>query len=311
MCAAAGAVAVSLAALDGRTATFAVLGAVGAGGAAVAARRTAAAAVRSGGAVLAVAAAAGLVAATCALAGLSAPRWSLPLLAVPAAVAAAGPRTGRVRVPAEAAAAVVGAAAVLLPAGRPALWSAACALAGVVCAGAAVRPERRRLGWAAAVFGVAAAWLRLWESGVTAVEAYTLPVTAAALAVGFVRRRRDPLASSWTAYGPGLAATLLPSLAAAWGDEHWLRPLLLGAGALAVTLAGARRRLQAPLLLGGACLAAVAVHELAPYVVQVAGLLPRWVLPALAGLLLLAVGATYEKRLRDARRLREVLGRLR
>ncbi|MEV4195128.1 SCO7613 C-terminal domain-containing membrane protein, partial [Streptomyces toxytricini] len=69
--------------------------------------------------------------------------------------------------------------------------------------------------------------------------------------------------------------------------------------------------LQAPLLLGGACLAAVAVHELAPYVVQVAGLLPRWVLPALAGLLLLAVGATYEKRLRDARRLREALGRLR
>ncbi|WP_327412936.1 SCO7613 C-terminal domain-containing membrane protein [Streptomyces sp. NBC_01233] len=44
---------------------------------------------------------------------------------------------------------------------------------------------------------------------------------------------------------------------------------------------------------------------------QVAGALPRWVPPALAGLLLLAVGATYEKRLRDARRLRDAIGRLR
>ncbi|MGG8407618.1 SCO7613 C-terminal domain-containing membrane protein, partial [Streptomyces sp. 12297] len=87
--------------------------------------------------------------------------------------------------------------------------------------------------------------------------------------------------------------------------------LLLGAAALAVTLAGGRLRLQAPLLLGGAVLVLVALHELAPYVVQVAGVLPRWLPPALAGLLLLAVGATYEKRLRDARRVREALGRLR
>ena len=54
----------------------------------------------------------------------------------------------------------------------------------------------------------------------------------------------------------------------------------------------------------------VALHELTPYVVQVVDALPRWLPPALAGLLLIAVGATYEKRLRDARRLREALGRL-
>lgn len=145
----------------------------------------------------------------------------------------------------------------------------------------------------------------------TAAEAYTLPVSVLALAVGLVRRRRDPAVSSWAAYGPGLAATLLPSLVAVWGDPYWPRPLLLGLAALGLTLGGARRRLRAPLLLGGATLAAVAVHELAPYVVQVVGALPRWLPPALAGLLLLVVGATYEKRLREARRLREALGRLR
>ncbi|NEA77322.1 hypothetical protein G3I68_43115, partial [Streptomyces sp. SID13588] len=105
-------------------------------------------------------------------------------------------------------------------------------------------------------------------------------------------------------------ATLLPSLVAAWGDAHWQRPLLLGASALAVTLLGARHRLRAPLLLGGAVLVLLALHELAPYVVQVVGAAPRWLPLAVAGLLL-ALGTTYERRLRDVRRVREVIGRMR
>ncbi|MFD6461465.1 SCO7613 C-terminal domain-containing membrane protein, partial [Streptomyces roseolus] len=55
-----------------------------------------------------------------------------------------------------------------------------------------------------------------------------------------------------------------------------------------------RRRPAAPLLLGGGTLALVALHELAPHVAQVFDALPRWSVPALAGLLLLALGATYE-----------------
>ncbi|WP_328740367.1 hypothetical protein OHA91_30120 [Streptomyces erythrochromogenes] len=311
VCALAGAANVSLGALDGRAATFAVWGLLGAGCAAGAAYGPAARWVRSGAAVCAVGYATGLLVAASAVTDLAVAWWALPVLAVPALVAALGPRLGAVRLPAEIAAAVSGVLALVLSAGRPGTLALALALAGVVCAGAAVRPERRVLGWAAGALFVAATWVRLAEAGVTAPEAYTLPVTVPALAVGFLRRRRDAEASSWTAYGPGLAATLVPSLLAAWGDADWVRPLLLGAAALAVTLAGAHRRLQAPLLLGGAVLAAVAVHELAPYVVQVAGALPRWVPPALAGVLLLAVGATYEKRLRDARRLRAAIGRLR
>ncbi|MGJ0156137.1 SCO7613 C-terminal domain-containing membrane protein [Streptomyces sp. CH8.1] len=309
-CALAGAVNVSLGALDGRAATFAVWGLLGAGCAAGAAYGPAARWVRSAAAVCAVGYATGLLVASAAVTDLAVVWWALPVLAVAAVVAALGPRLGAVRLPAEIAAAVAGVLALALSAGRPGTLALTLALSGVVCAGAAVRPERRVLGWAAGALFVAATWVRLAEAGVTAPEAYTLPVTVPALAVGFLRRRRDARASSWTAYGPGLAATLLPSLVAAWADADWVRPLVLGVAALAVTLAGARWRLQAPLLLGGAVLAAVAVHELAPYVVQVAGALPRWVLPALAGVLLLAVGATYEKRLRDARRLRAVIGRL-
>ncbi|MGW9072781.1 SCO7613 C-terminal domain-containing membrane protein [Streptomyces yangpuensis] len=310
VCALAGAANVSLGALDGRAATFAVWGLLGAGCAAGAAYGPAARWVRSGAAVCAVGYGTGLLVAAAAVSDLAVVWWALPVLAVPASVAALGPRLGAVRLPAEIAAGVSGVLALALSAGRPGTLALTLALAGVVCAGAAVRPERRVLGWAAGALFVAATWVRLAEAGVTAPEAYSLPVTLPALAVGFLRRR-DAQASSWTAYAPGLAATLVPSLLAAWGDTGWVRPLVLGAAALAVTLAGAHRRLQAPLLLGGAVLAAVAVHELAPYVVQVAGALPRWVPPALAGVLLLAVGATYEKRLRDARRLRAAIGRLR
>ncbi|MFH8688951.1 SCO7613 C-terminal domain-containing membrane protein [Streptomyces anulatus] len=186
------------------------------------------------------------------------------------------------------------------------------ALCGVLAAGAAVRPERRPVaGCLAAALFVLATWVRLAASEVSFPEAYTLPVTVPALVVGVLRRRRDPEASSWTAYGPGLAATLLPSLAVAWTDTDWLRPLLLGVAALVITLLGARYRLQALLVLGGVVLALDGLHELAPYVAQVAGALPRWLPPALAGLLLLVVGATYEQRLRDARRLKDALGRMR
>ncbi|MFE2145166.1 SCO7613 C-terminal domain-containing membrane protein, partial [Streptomyces sp. NPDC059456] len=230
VCAAAGALNLSVAALDGRTATFAVFGLLGAGCAAGAAYGRAALPVRSGAAALAVGYAAAVAAALGALWGLAVAWWALPLLSVPAAVAAAGPRLGRVRLPAETAAAVAGAVALLLAAREPALAALVCALAGVVCAGAAVRAERRGLGWAAGVLFVAATWIRLSLSGVEVPEAYALPVTAPALAVGFLRRRRDAGASSWTAYGPGLGATLLPSLIAAWGDAHWLRPLGLGRG---------------------------------------------------------------------------------
>jgi len=183
-------------------------------------------------------------------------------------------------------------------------------LCGVIAAGTALRPERRSVGYAAAALFVLATWVRLSAWDVGSPEAYTLAVTVPALLVGALRRRREPNASSWTAYGPGLAATLAPSLLAAWADTHWTRPLLLGTAALAVTLIGARHRLQAPLLLGGATLVLDTLHELAPYIAQAVGALPRWAPPALAGVLLLALGATYEQRIRDARRVREVLAKM-
>ncbi|WP_234352784.1 SCO7613 C-terminal domain-containing membrane protein [Streptomyces sp. NRRL B-1140] len=237
-------------------------------------------------------------------------RTALAVLAVAAAAAVLAARLGesRATVPVEAVGAAVGLLAVALAVTDPPMLALVLALCGVIAAGTALRAGRRPVGYAATALFVLAAWVRLaaWDVGTP--EAYTLPVTVPALLVGALRRRRDPQTSSWTAYGAGLAATLLPSLVAAWTDPQWTRPLLLGGAALLVTLLGARHRLRAPLVLGGSVLTLVTLHELAPYVVQVTGALPRWAPPALAGLLLLALGATYEQRIRDVRRVREVLG---
>jgi hypothetical protein len=262
----------------------------------------------------ALAYAAALACATGAAADWQPQYTALLVLAVPATAALLAARLAGspTTVPVE----LTGAAAGLLAVGLaavsadPPMLALVLALCGVITAGTAIRPDRHAAAYASAALFVLATWVRLaaWDVGMP--EAYTLPVTVPALLVGALRRRRDPQVSSWTAYGPGLAATLVPSLVTAWGDPHWTRPLLLGLAALAVTLLGAGYSLKAPLLLGGAVLALDALHELAPYLVQMTGALPRWVPPALAGMLLLALGATYEQRIRDVRRVREVLGRM-
>ena len=109
--------------------------------------------------------------------------------------------------------------------------------------------------------------------------------------------------SSWVAYGTGLTLGLAPTLYMSVSDPHLVRPLLLGTGSLAVVLVGARARLQAPIALGGLALAIDAVVQIAP----LAGALPRWVSLAIAGVVLMVVGATYEQRLRDLKRLQEHL----
>jgi hypothetical protein len=74
-----------------------------------------------------------------------------------------------------------------------------------------------------------------------------------------------------------------------------------------VVLVGARRRLRAPVLTGGAVLVVLALRETA----AVWDLIPRWAPLALAGLVLVTLATTYERRRRDLARLREALGHMR
>jgi hypothetical protein len=128
-----------------------------------------------------------------------------------------------------------------------------------------------------------------------------------ALLAGGLALRRRPGLTSWVTLGPALAAALLPTLASVLvTDGEPVRRLALGGGALAVVLAGAHARLQAPVVVGGAVLGVVAVHEVA----LVWDLLPRWIPLALAGLLLVGLAMTLERRRRDVARVRAAITRM-
>ena len=205
-------------------------------------------------------------------------------------------------------AALGGGAVAFLTVTDDAVWTSNALLAaGTAAALVALRKDRHRVGWLAGALLTLSSWGRLAHANVEQPEAYTAGPAIALVVVGFFARRRNSELSSWRAYGAGLTTGLVPSLAVTLGDDDGLaRPLLLGGVALVVLLAGVRSRLQAPLVLGGAVLALDALIQLGP----VAAGLPRWVSIGGAGLVLLVLGTTFERRLRDLRRVAAKLGDL-
>ncbi|MEV0716117.1 hypothetical protein AB0H87_15980, partial [Asanoa sp. NPDC050611] len=182
------------------------------------------------------------------------------------------------------------------------IWGAVLGIRAVLPA----QTRRWRLGSGAAASELLAWWLLLVAADVALREAYTLPAAALALVAGYLALRRDPRLGSWLALGPGLAAALLPSLASVLVAGGQLeRRLILGVGAMVVVLVGAQRRWRAPVVAGGVTLVVLTVHELAVW-----DLLPRWAYLAGGGLVLILVAMTYERRIRDLRKLRGALARM-
>ncbi|MEV4480537.1 SCO7613 C-terminal domain-containing membrane protein [Micromonospora coxensis] len=273
--------------------------------------------VRVLGSLVAVAAATGFAVTASLAAGLPLRTAGFAVLAVAVVVLFLAPPLARRAALAgqamEAAAQAVALVALLFSV--PALRHAAviCVLWGVAVALRVLRRGESAAGrWAFAGIAGASellgAWLLLAAGGVVLWEAYTLPAAGLALVAGLVALRTRPGLNSWLALGPGLAAGLLPSLVSvlvAPDPQPWRR-LLLGTAALGVVLAGATRRWQAPVVLGGATLTVLALHEL----VRGWDLLPRWIFLAVGGLTLIALAATYERRRRDLARLRAAVGRM-
>jgi hypothetical protein len=193
------------------------------------------------------------------------------------------------------------------PAGQEAAWTAVylTVTGALVTMMSLLRPDRRVLAWVGGALLAAATWVRLADLGVSAPEAYTMPAAVALVVVGLDRLRRHPSLSTVATLTPGLGLLLVPSLLWSLEEPTGLRPLLLGLGCLLLVLAGARLGWTAPLASGAATGALLVLRLSAPYVGDA---LPRWVLIGAAGALLIAVGATWERRLADAR---SVLGYVR
>ncbi len=188
----------------------------------------------------------------------------------------------------------------LAPGGEQSVWAAVyLTVAGAVVTGVAVlRPERRTLGWLGGALLAAATWVRLEDLGVTAPEPYTLPTAVALLLVGLHRLRRDPSSTSMTTLAPGLTLALVPTLLWALDAPGGLRTLLLGLGCVLLLLAGARTGWTAPLVVGAGVGATLLLRLAAPYIGDA---VPRWVVIGAVGVLLLAVGTTWERRVAEAR----------
>ena len=165
----------------------------------------------------------------------------------------------------------------------------------------AVRPGRLLCGSVAAVQLLALVWLRLGRADVALVEAYTLPLAVALLAAGLIGARLDRGEGgdpgSWITYGPALVVGLAPTTWLAFTQPGTIRPLVgLVAGAL-VLVAGALWGKRAFVDVGTATVVALGLRQLVPVV----GEIPNWATIGATGILLLAVGATFEQRRRDVR----------
>lgn len=137
------------------------------------------------------------------------------------------------------------------------------------------------------------------DSGFSFVEAYTLPLGVAVLAVGLVLTPRKPDIGTWTLLGPGLAVSLLPSVPQALADPTEVRALVLGVGALVVLAVGVRWSWQAPFVAGVMILTLLVLFNIGPY----ANAAPRVVLIAAVSAVLLGIGITWEDRVQDGRKL--------
>jgi hypothetical protein len=167
-------------------------------------------------------------------------------------------------------------------------------IAGVAAACYALAAGRRLAGVLAVADLVAASWIAVGGAGIETTEAYTLPAAAGLLLVALPQLRAGR--PSWAAEGAAVGVALVPSALVVVAEPTALRLVLVVAGALVLTVVGTLAHRRAPFVLGAGALLFVVVGRLAPY----APLLPRWVTLATAGLILLVLGATYERRRQQA-----------
>jgi hypothetical protein len=170
-------------------------------------------------------------------------------------------------------------------------------LAGAGLSAAGLLNRRRRwCRWAgAALLGIAYV-IRLADLGVDVVEAYTAPFAVALLAVGLWTMRNWDVGTV-RALGAGVTLALLPSLPQALGEPTSLRALLLGVVAVGMLAVGLTRRWRAPFVGGAVVTFLLVLANIGPWALG----LPRWLLIAAVGAVAIAIGATWESRVRNGR----------
>lgn len=176
----------------------------------------------------------------------------------------------------------------------PAAWAAVVfGVLAVTAAGVAVsRDDRRWLRWVATAAASASSWTVLADLDVGVVEAYTAPPALVIIALAARGLWARTTSSSWPVLGTGLALLTMPTVWQLLHDPADL-PRLAVTIALGSMLAVVGRlwRLQSPLVTGVGVLTLGALSQYG----AISELVPRWVLLAAAGALLLWLSGSYER----------------
>lgn len=184
--------------------------------------------------------------------------------------------------------------------GDPVHVALVATIAGVACLVVALLQSNRRWQFGVTTFFFGIAWVaRLLAWDVETIEAYSAPFAALALAAGTIAMVHRSDLGSWRALGPGLSLAFLPSLPFVLDEPASLRAALWGVLALLTMAAGVLRTWQSPFLVGSAAFAIVILANIGPVVLG----LDRWILFGGVGLVLLALGVTWEKRVQDGKSL--------
>ena len=150
---------------------------------------------------------------------------------------------------------------------------------------------------------------------ITPLEWVTVPLGAAVLAHGGIRMRRNPALRSFAALTAGLLVLMLPSLIATFldvdSDDTAWRILAVGVAAVAAIVAGTWLKLQAPLIIGAIVALIHAAHTFAPALVSLYQLTDWWVWAVVGGGIVLFLGITLERRIRDLTALNSKFSSLR
>lgn len=178
----------------------------------------------------------------------------------------------------------------------------AAAAAGVAIAWPNARPAAYAVRGTALVvttmLSTLAASITLHLHDVATIEAYlATPAGLMTVIAAILLYRNRELSSAVLA--PGLTLGLLPTLFLALGNDPQRQVILLVAATVIVCV-GAELRLGVPLAAGAGILGLLALRLAGPQL----AMLPKWEVLAAAGAVLLTLGATWDSRLEDARKLK-------
>ncbi|WP_213815067.1 SCO7613 C-terminal domain-containing membrane protein [Glaciihabitans sp. dw_435] len=143
------------------------------------------------------------------------------------------------------------------------------------------------------------------------IEQVSVPLALGLLGAGGIRLARVPALRSWSTIGLGTVVLLVPSLISTWVDPTAWRLVGLAVVAVAALVVGIVLRLQAPFVLGTVVVLIHAIGSFADEIRAVYENVPFWWWLAIGGVLLLLLGARYERRVQNLKSVVLKVGSLR